>query len=43
MLTVGKDSTYTGKNYTTRGKVKPVNRARTQSLWARILTILRIK
>lgn len=43
MFTVGKDSTYGGKNYTPRGRVKPTNTTKSNSLWNRLLKILGIK
>lgn len=42
MLTIGKNSMYTGKNYKQNSRVEP-EEIRNSSLWARILTILRLK
>lgn len=43
ILTIGKGSTYTGKNYCPGFKVKPTKKVRSASLWARLLIILRLK
>ena len=43
MVTIGKGSTYTGKNLTERGKVKPVITTKSSRIWTKILTILKLK
>lgn len=43
MLTIGKNSTYTGKNLLSNSKVKPLNRKVNISLWERLLRLLGFK
>lgn len=43
MLTIGEDSSYTGKNFVPNGKVRPLENKIDTSLWNRLLKVLRLK
>lgn len=43
MLTIGKDSLYTGKTFIPNGKVKPLENKVNISIWQKLLKVLRIK